>query len=211
MVRLIQFIIYALKRKREARFYEFTPNVDYSSQYFADDMFDRSFYLNLYKTILWTEQIVNAIEDRSKIDFGTVLRTTNPNYNGNPFYQFAELKGIYDCYTNVCPPSLTFNYNQVLESVLQVRQMDQLLPINNLEKLGKILRFQIDLTTYDGAAIANSLGFVDEADIPPIDTWFYVTEKHLYCWIPTMFIEQMQLAIDVEIFDSYEWARGHRF
>jgi len=206
MIQLIQLIIDAFKRNRQQRFYEFTSrSLDYTPQYLADEMFDRSFYLNLYKTILWTEQIVNVISNKSKIDYGIVLRTTNPEYDGNPFYQFADVNGIYGCYTNVCPPSLTFNYNQVLTSALKLRQVDQLLPINNLEKLGKILKFQIDLTTYDGAAIANSLGFVDEADIPPIDTWFYVTKKYLYCWIPTLFIAQMQIAIDVEVYDSYEW------
>jgi len=60
-----------------------------------------------------------------------------------------------------------------------------------MAELGKVLRFEI--------------GFVDDSDIPPIDTWFYVTKKYLYCWIPTLFLDKMQDAIDVEILNSYEW------
>jgi hypothetical protein len=60
------------------------------------------------------------------------------------------------------------------------------------------------VTTYDGAAAVES-GFVDEGDIPPLDTWFYVTKTKLYCWIPAMFISVMEDAIAVEIFGSYRW------
>jgi hypothetical protein len=71
--------------------------------------------------------------------------------------------------------------------------------------MGKILLFSIDRTTHDGAPCNVSEGFVDESDIPPIDTWFYITKSYLYCWIPTLFVEKMQSAIDVEILDSYAW------
>jgi hypothetical protein len=209
MAYLLQRIINTIKRKQQLGLNNskpsFIPSANYSSQYLADDMFDRSFYLNLHITILWTEQIITSIKDESKVDYSTVLRTTNPLYNGKPFYQFCEIDGLDGYYTNSCTPYVPFNYNQVLASALKLRQPIEKLPINSLSSKGKILKFYIDITTYDGAPIANSFGFVDEADIPPIDTWFYVTKTYLYCWIPTMFIEQMQAAIDVEICDSYEW------
>jgi hypothetical protein len=71
------------------------------------------------------------------------------------------------------------------------------------------------MSTHDGAPIAESKNFVDEADVPPIDTWFYLKRKYshsehlcrqsLFCWIPKKFEEVMQQAIDVEILDSYRW------
>jgi hypothetical protein len=71
--------------------------------------------------------------------------------------------------------------------------------------LGRILYFETQVTTHDGTAIVHSDCFVDESDVPPIDTWFYFDEekRNLFCWIPREFEEVMQKAIDVEMFESY--------
>jgi hypothetical protein len=172
--------------------------VNYSAIYNRDENFKDDFYLNLKKTILWTETIIRKIEHTSNINYSTVLRTTNPPYEGKPFYKFDDT-----LYNYPSTPEIGFNYLSVLNDALALRP-DTILPKGNLDELGKILKFEIDLTTHDGAACAES-GFVDESDIPPIDTWFYITTKYLYCWIPTMFIEKMQEAIDVEMFGSYSW------
>ena len=157
-----------------------TPHKDYTASHNMSLEFNDEFYVNLRKTISWTEDIISRIEDTSTIDYATVLRTTH---------------GI--------TPTAGINYNVVLNSALAVRTSTNL-PDRKLEDMGRILQFQIDITTHDGAPCAED-GFVDESDIPPIDTWFYITQKYLYCWIPTMFIEVMQRAIDVEIFGSYVW------
>jgi hypothetical protein len=139
---------------------------------------------------------VESIRDDSAINYSKVLRTINPRYEDKPFYNFD---GEY-----ISPPELEFNYAPVLFYILSLRE-EKINGIKDINALGKILRFEINITTIDGAPVVNSEGFVDECDIPPIDTWFYITKRYLYCWIPTMFIRKMQDAIDVEILGSYAW------
>ena len=175
---------------------------NYSHLYNPDYAFTDEFYLNLIKTINWTEKIVSSIEDKSQINFSTVLRLTNPNYEGNPFYSYD---GTY--FSFAATPEISFNYLTVFNEALAVRK-DSTFTTEDINQLGQILEFDIDMTTHDGAPCSESEGFVDESDIPPIDTWFYITEHLLYCWIPNIFIEKMQAAIDVEIFDSYRWIKN---
>jgi hypothetical protein len=198
MGHLFRNIIGLFRRKEPAKFISLTSNVGYSKTYNIDYEFGRDFYLNLKRTIAWTERIISRIDAKEKINYGKVLRTTNPIYDGKPFYRFYD---TIDYLTST--QDTGFDYNALLNEALSVRH-DTILPQRNLEEVGKILKFEIDITTHDGAPCAES-GFVDESDIPPIDTWFYITTKYLYCWIPTMFIDKMQGAIDVEIFGSYNW------
>ncbi len=176
-----------------------TPNTGYKLTYDNNYDFKDEFYVNLRKTISFTEEIISRIKNTSKINYAKVLRTTNPVYNAAPFYTMSERED--DIY--VSPPPIGFDNNEVLHAALSVRTNTNL-PRRKLEEMGRILQFEIDITTHDGAPCAED-GFVDESDIPPIDTWFYITHKYLYCWIPTMFVEPMQRAIDVEIFGSYVW------
>jgi hypothetical protein len=157
---------------------------------FTDD-----FYLNLVRTINWTEKIISRIENKSQINYATVLRQTNPVYQGEPFY-----------YNFAATPDIGFNYLAVLNDALTVREANSVV-IKDINELGQILEFDIDITTHDGAPCAESEGFVDESDIPPMDTWFYLTRTKLYCWIPKIFIDKMQAAIDVEILESYRWVK----
>jgi hypothetical protein len=191
-------IINLFRRQRPTYFVSPISRIDYSKSYNVDGNFKDDFYQNLTKTIVWTEKIVQAIKDTSKINYSRVLRTTNPPYEGKPFYRFDDT-----LYNYPSTPDIGFNYDGVLTEALSFRK-DKALPKKSLNEVGKILKFEIDITTHDGAPCAES-GFVDESDIPPIDTWFYITQKYLYCWIPTMFIDKMQEAIDVEIFGSYSW------
>ena len=174
---------------------------DYSHLYYPDNSFTDDFYCNLIKTINWTERIVSNISDKSQINFSTVLRLTNPDYEENLFYRY---EGTWAGFA--ATPEISFNYLSVLEQALKVR-VENKFAVADFNQLGQILEFDIDLTTHDGAPCAESEGFVDESDIPPIDTWFYLTKTKLYCWIPKLFIEKMQGAIDVEIFDSYRWIK----
>jgi hypothetical protein len=166
---------------------------DYTGYYPQEEKFGESFYENLRKTIACTQDLIAGIEDVGQVDCLRVFRSINPVYEGKPFYIF-HATGV------ASGPDIPFNYHLLLKEIMGSRP-DNHLP---LVAAGKILRFEIDITTLDGAAAAEH-GFVDVSDIPPIDTWFYITKKYLYCWIPTMFIGKMQDAIDVEIFDSYKW------
>ena len=171
-----------------------TPN--YSVNYNEDGYFPGQFDYNLNRTIAWTQKIVEGIRDYSAINYGKVLRTVNPLYEGKLFYQYDS--------EDIIPTERDFNYAPVLFYILSLRK-EKINSKQDINSLGKILRFEINISTVDGAPTANSEGFVDLLDIPPIDTWFYVSKKYLYCWIPTLFIRKMQDAIDVEILDSYAW------
>jgi hypothetical protein len=200
MIFIFQKIIASFTRHRKRRAIYNRPKPiyrDFTGHYSKDGNFLETFYSNLRRTILWTQNIVSTIKDTSHVDYVRILRTTNPLYEGRPFYLFN------DSTKSASGPNIPFNYHAVLSDALELRQ-DSDLPISNMSDLGKILRFQIDVTIHDGAPAAE-LGFVDESDIPPIDTWFYITKIYLYCWIPTLFINKMQDAVDVEFLDSYEW------
>jgi hypothetical protein len=158
---------------------------------------NKKFITALCNTIRWTEQIVRSFADKPVYNYGTALRQGSPIYKGKPFY-------TYEMENYAKPPRVPFNYHKVLKAALYERNIEPL-QLSNIDSLGKILLFETDLTTYDGIAIVESLGFVDFADIPPIDTWFYVTDELLYCWIPALFIEKMNAAMAVEVYDSYKW------
>lgn len=77
---------------------------------------------------------------------------------------------------------------------------------------GKIVAHEICASLIDGGCEAVSNGYVDIYDLPPIDTWIYLTypgemvNPILYCWVPNPFVPTMQHAIDVSITDLFEWA-----
>jgi hypothetical protein len=206
MGHFLQNIVAFFKRTKSERtgyrkFDTQIKNVAYSHLYNPDNSFSDDFYSSLVATINWTEKIVNSIEDKSQINYSTILRLTNPEYEGKPFYRYEDTWSGF-----AATPEISFNYLTVLQKALAIRADKDFEP-KDISQLGQILEFDIDLTTHDGAPCAESEGFVDESDIPPIDTWFYLTKTKLYCWIPSLFIENMQGAIDVEIFDSYRWIK----
>lgn len=207
MIHILQNIINFFKRNNAESLFvqkKYNPQIksaDYSHLYNPDNSFTDEFYSNLVRTINWTKRIVDSIDDKSKINFSTILRLTNPYYKGKLFYSYDK-----SYYSFAATPKLSFNYLTVLKEALAVREVNDL-KFQDINELGQILEFDIDLTTHDGAPCYESEGFVDESDIPPIDTWFYLTKTKLYCWIPTLFIKKMQEALDVEIFDSYRWIK----
>jgi hypothetical protein len=191
-----QEIMKLFRRKKQIYLAVPISTTDYSGNYNDDDSLADEFYHNIIRTITWTEKIVQEIKDITNINYAKVLRTINPQYEGKPFYKFDG--------QDITTPDIPFNYDLILTFALNVRK-ETIIPKKDIAELGKVLKFEIDITTLDGAPIAESEGLVDGSDIPPIDTWFYITKKYLYCWIPTLFIAKMQGAIDVEILASYEW------
>ena len=196
MSHILQALVNLFRPTKDSAQTTIEASLDFTHLYRPLNTFGEEFYSNLCKTALWTHFIVSRIIDSSNVNYSTVLRQTNPIYLGRLFYDFS-------CEDSPAPPGVSFDYHYILQEALQLRDIH--FHDAKFDLKGRILVFEIDITTYDGAPAANSAGFVDEADIPPIDTWFYITKKHLYCWIPTMFIPIMQDAIDVEIFGSYEW------
>jgi hypothetical protein len=185
--------------KQRSSNYETTNYSAYAQFYEDENINNGKFKENLIKTINWTTQIIGNIKDKDKIDYLRILRTTNPIYEGHPFYRFEKTYHGY-----AATPEIPFNYTIVLNEVLKLRTNLEFSK-DDLEKNGRVLKFEIDVTTQDGAPCTETEGFIDESDIPPIDTWFYITKKNLYCWIPNIFIETIQHAMEVEILGSYNW------
>ncbi len=174
--------------------------VNYSLNYNNDGIFPEEFYINLISTIHFTEEIIRNLNDRDQINYELALRTTNPEYNRSDFYYYDQ-HGHF-----TVKPAIEFNYLEVLEKALELRR-DRIIRHSAIFSPGQILEFDIDVTELDGAANSVSEGFTDMADIPPIDTWFFLTKTKLYCWIPSLFIEKMQNALDVSVMDAYRWLK----
>ncbi len=182
--------------------------VSAGKQYWSDEEIS-DFLKQLKQVIRWTEKLSTDFDFENGF-YGTVFRKTNPIINGTNLYSFD---GDYttwnlDDYNNVL-------YEKLLEIAINSRDKIDNFSLVNIENLGRIICFQTCCTTHDGAPIIESKCFVDEGDVPPIDTWFflknnyyhnsYLSKQTLFCWIPKKFEEVMQRAINVEIFDSYSW------
>lgn len=165
MGQLLQNIVDFFRRTKGVRTFEHKKYdsqikyADYSHLYNPDNSFSDDFYSNLVATISWTEKIVNSIEDKSQINYSTILRLTNPDYEGKPFYRYERTWSGF-----AATPDISFNYLTVLQKALAVR-VDKNIELKDITQLGQILEFDIDLTTHDGAPCAESEGFVDESDI----------------------------------------------
>lgn len=61
----------------------------------------------------------------------------------------------------------------------------------------------------DGASEIQSLGLIDLYDIPPIDTWFYMTRtkesRLLFAWIPNQHVHYANEAVEVNCVDCINW------
>ena len=74
---------------------------------------------------------------------------------------------------------------------------------------GEILVSEIDYTVIDGASEVQSLGLIDIFDLPPVDTWFYLTKEKdkrlLFAWIPKEYEHYIDEAISVNMLDILNW------
>lgn len=172
---------------------------------------------HLRRAIQWTERLAAGF-DFEHGDYGGVFRQTNPLIDGQRLYRLDRGGLDYgDTYTTWNADDYRLrSYMQALGAVLGQRaagvpDTDEPRPAE-LAALGRILLFETQWTTHDGIAIVESRCFVDESDVPPLDTWFHLQQQvpdfHnpvLYCWIPRAFEPIMQAAIDVEMMRSYHW------
>lgn len=167
------------------------------------------FVKQLKQVIGWTEKLSRDFDFETGF-YGTVFRQTNPVINGIPLYSFD---GDYATWNlDDYNPNL---YETLLAAAIDARDKIEDIDLANIGELGRIICFQTCCTTHDGAPIVESQCFVDEGDVPPVDTWFFLKDNYyhsdyrsdqtLFCWIPKPFEPMMQQAIDVEILDSYSW------
>src|SRR5688572_1295245 len=132
------------------------------------------FLLRLKQVIKWTEKLSGGF-DYKYGGYGTVLRQTNPVINGVPLYSFD---GDYATWNlDDYNPAV---YEVLLDLAIEVRNKEDDIDLSRLHDLGKILSFQTSITTHDGAPIFVSQQFVDESDVPPIDTWFYLKRNYYH-------------------------------
>ena len=75
-----------------------------------------------------------------------------------------------------------------------------------VQVLGRLLLYEPMETVSDGAAEASSRGFFDAEDAPPWDTWFWLKESTIFCWVPESLISDAQAGIDANPVDCIRWA-----
>jgi hypothetical protein len=167
---------------------------------------EKEFNYNLNKVISWTNELSKDFDYEIGF-YGEVFRQTHPTINGHSLYENNRGYVIWklDDYE-------LSNYQAALDQVLKLREGSETLYFDNISKLGRILSYEIGLTTNDRIMIAESHCFFDESDLPPIDTWFYLESKSdvnhksvLYCWIPNFFEPIVAQAMKCDIMESCTW------
>jgi hypothetical protein len=170
----------------------------------------KEFNDNLNRVVSWTNKLMkeSKYSDDHYRYYGTVFRQTHPVINGQPLFKEVEGYGTWNLIDNKISI-----YKEALQQALIPRGNIEHVQLENLSELGRILSFEIGLTTHEGLMIIESDCFFDESDVPPIDTWFYLDIKSesglgdgiLYCWIPKPFIPIVQHALKFEVFKACEW------
>ena len=168
------------------------------------------FVLRLKQVIAWTEYLMEKFSNQyDELDNSRLFRQINPVIYGQPLYTYNE-NGISWSVDDYNSGKFEQALQQAIKQRGEVIEQDAAFP--NFQGLGRILYFETQITTCDGAAEFQSNGFIDGSDAPPIDTWFYLEQNVirqsrkfpcLFCWIPKRFEPIMEEAISVEIFGSY--------
>jgi hypothetical protein len=70
----------------------------------------------------------------------------------------------------------------------------------------KLLVYEFQETVEDGASEAASLGFYDQLDAPPWDTWVLYRNGAVFCCVPDFAISRAQSGIDANPVDCVHWA-----
>lgn len=106
-------------------------------------------------------------------------------------------------------------YDRLLDMAVSAREKNFQRDLSALDHWGRIICFDTCISTYDGAPSSESDQFVEHADVPPINTWFFVKRNYvqpkyysnqtLFCWIPKAFEPLMKHTIEVEILGTYVW------
>jgi hypothetical protein len=103
------------------------------------------------------------------------------------------------------------SYHRAIESIKDkrselLRAATILVEPAESQALGRLLLYEPMETVSDGAAEASSRGFFDIEDAPPWDTWFWLKESTVLCWIPQLLISDAQAGIDANPVDCIRWA-----
>jgi hypothetical protein len=158
------------------------------------------------------------VKDNNK-DNARAFRSYNPLYNNVSLFKFKTKHFDFEIEPNIKHCTLTTwavdptDRESIIDNLFIDQINNKIKYRNSIDKnkihLGKILVSQIDCTLTDGASEVQSLGLIDRYDIPPIDTWFYLTRtkesRLLFAWIPNGFMHRANEAIEVNCVDCINW------
>jgi hypothetical protein len=160
-----------------------------------------------------TQQYCQDQLDNEQVDNATALRSINPVFNDVNIFTFQIAyfdSSIHTTKWSIDPFETNTDYliNGLFEEQLKVKQKLIFGGTNQIFE-GDILVSKIDCTVIDGASEVQSLGFIDTYDIPPIDTWFYLTKvkegRLLFSWVPQKFKHDANEGILVNCVDCFNW------
>lgn len=175
---------------------------------------------NIFKSNLeLTKEYCRLQIEGKENDNAKVFRSYNPILNDKPLFSFNVEYFNFEIEPNLSHCTLTnwaidpTDSKNIVDDLFieQLNFKKQFLLNTNFEKRtsGKIIISQIDCTVIDGASEVQSLGLIDNYDIPPIDTWFYIIETEesrlLFAWIPNEFVYYANQAVLVNCVDCMGW------
>jgi hypothetical protein len=173
-----------------------------------------------FRNLNLTQQYCRLQLDKNCSDKAEIFRSYNPTLNDKPLFSFEIKRFNFDIVPNMNTCTLTHwqvdpterenerLIDKIFEQQINFKEAQKLAPIDEDFK-GDILISQIDCTVIDGASEVQSFGLVDIYDMPPIDTWFYLTKtkesRLLFAWIPNEFKHYANEAVLVNCVDCINW------
>jgi hypothetical protein len=169
------------------------------------------FSKNLWLTQQYCErQLANSPQINS-----TVLRSYNPVHNGKGLFSynysgFPKPETSAGFFTVDWTDDAMRRTEELFLRQLRFKESDVKQSGSFKDLPGNILVAKVGETVIDGASCIRSKGLIDDFDLPPIDTWFYLMDVKLYqqllfAWIPEKLYELANEAILVNCMDCIGW------
>jgi hypothetical protein len=167
-----------------------------------------------------TKEYCRLQMEKKQNDTAKIFRTYNPLLGDNLIFSFEVEHFDFDIEPNINFCTLTKwsidpteQGNEIIVDQLfeqQIHFKEKTLVLDKAQTYqGDILISQIDCTVIDGASEVQSLGLIDIYDMPPIDTWFYLTKSKesrlLFSWIPKEYKHYANEAVLVNCVDCINW------
>lgn len=170
--------------------------------------------------LVLTQRYCAAQSENRQMSVAEIFRSFNPNVHGQSLFSFQDGRSSSQIENNSAPWMMTkwafdpveqkpaVSIEKLFEDQISFKEQCQYNQ-GYAEFFGDILVAQIDGTVCDGASEHESLGLVDLYDMPPIDTWFYLTKSNegrlLFCWIPDSVKQYAVNAVEVNCVACLYW------
>ena len=89
--------------------------------------------------------------------------------------------------------------------LIRLRGESVTLGVDDESTKGRLLLYTPDETGKDGASEYASLGFFNQCDAPPWDTWIAYSDRTLLAWVPTELVGLAQRGIDDNPLECIAW------